>query len=119
MDTKEDIERKINKAWCPEEETKENPILEYCRYIIFESFDRLRIDGMKIERPAKFGGDIIIRSFVELENKFAAKEIHPQDLKKEVSRLLNELIEPVRRHFVENLTAKTLLEKVKSFEVTR
>jgi tyrosyl-tRNA synthetase len=118
-DTKEDIERKINKAWCPEEETKENPILEYCRYIIFESFDRLRIDGMKIERPAKFGGDIIIRSFVELENKFAAKEIHPQDLKKEVSRLLNELIEPVRRHFVENLTAKTLLEKVKSFEVTR
>jgi tyrosyl-tRNA synthetase len=118
-DSKEDIERKINKAWCPEGETKENPILEYCRYIIFESFDRLRIDGMKIERPAKFGGTVTVGSFAELEKSFAEKQIHPQDLKKAVSQLLDELIEPVRKHFVEDKQAKALLEKVRSFEITR
>ena len=52
-DSKEDITRKIDKAWCPEGEIKENPILEYCRYIIFERFSEMTID-----RPEKFGGTI-------------------------------------------------------------
>ena len=36
--------KKINKAYCLEGDTKENPILEYCKYIIFESFDS-RFEG--------------------------------------------------------------------------
>ncbi|PIV70708.1 tyrosine--tRNA ligase, partial [Candidatus Roizmanbacteria bacterium CG17_big_fil_post_rev_8_21_14_2_50_39_7] len=32
-DTTEDIKRKINKAYCLEGDIKENPILEYCKYI--------------------------------------------------------------------------------------
>ncbi len=118
-DTKEDIARKINKAWCPEGEIAENPILEYCRYIIFESFDRLGINEIKIERPAKFGNDIVVKSFPELERLFAQKQIHPQDLKQTTTKLINELIEPVRQHFSENKEAKALLEKVKGFEITR
>ena len=113
-DSKEDITRKIDKAWCPEGEIKENPILEYCRYIIFERFSEMTID-----RPEKFGGTIKIKSFSELERLFAKKEIHPQDLKQAVAKLINELLDPVRRHFIENKQAKALLEKVKSFEVTR
>ncbi len=118
-DSKEDIARKIDKAWCPEGEIRENPILEYCQYILFESFDRLRINEIKIERPAKFGGDIAVKSFLELEKLFAKKEIHPQDLKKAVAKLINELIEPARQHFAKDGKAKKLLEEVKSFEVTR
>ena len=113
-DTKEDIARKIDKAWCPEGEIAENPILEYCRYILFEKFSEITID-----RPAKFGGDVIVKSYAELEDKFSQKQIHPQDLKQTVAKLINELIEPVRRHFSENKEAKMLLEKVKGFEVTR
>ena len=45
-DTEEEIRRKIKKAYCPEGIVKENPILEYCKYIIFEKFKEL-----KIERP--------------------------------------------------------------------
>jgi tyrosyl-tRNA synthetase len=113
-DSKEDVERKINKAWCPEGEIKENPILEYCRYILFEKFPEITI-----ERPAKFGGKVSVRSYAELERLFAEKQIHPQDLKQAVARLLNELLEPVRNHFVQDKKAKNLLEKVKSFEVSR
>jgi tyrosyl-tRNA synthetase len=118
-DTKEDIERKINKAYCLEGDIKENPVLEYFKYIIFESFDKLRINELRVERPSKFGGDLVFKTFKELEKSFAEKKVHPMDLKATLSKLLNQLIEPVRKHFEENTEAKKLLEQVRSFQVTR
>jgi tyrosyl-tRNA synthetase len=112
-DTEEDIKRKIGKAYCPEGQVDENPILEYCKYIIFEKFD-----SMTIERPEKWGGDLEFNSYKELEESFGKKELHPADLKQAVTTKINELIEPVREHFSKG-KAKELLEKVKSFEVTR
>ena len=118
-DTFQDIQRKINKAYCLEGDIKENPILEYCKYIIFESFDRLGIDSFIIERPEKWGGRVILNSFQDLEQKFAHKEIHPQDLKVAVTKALDRLLSPVRKHFEEDAEAKALFEKVKSYQVTR
>lgn len=118
-DTFEDIQRKINKAYCLEGDTQENPVLEYCKYIIFESFDRLGIDHFIVERPEKWGGNLAYRSYEELEKAFANKEVHPQDLKTAVTRALDTLLEPVRKHFEENAQAKALFEKVKSYQVTR
>lgn len=113
-DTLEDIKRKITKAYCPEGQVRENPVLEYCKYILFETNDK-----MVIERPEKFGGTITVNSYHELEQKFAAKEIHPMDLKQTVIKLLDELLQPVRKHFTENEEAKKLLEQVRSYQVTR
>lgn len=118
-DTTEDIKRKINKAYCLEGDTKENPVLEYCKYIIFQSFNRLNIHEFIIERPAKFGGTVSFKTFTDLERKFANKEIHPQDLKLAVVKYLDQLLQPVRKHFEENAEANKLLEQVKSFQVTR
>ena len=118
-DTTEDIKRKINKAYCPEGVVEDNPILEYYRYIVFESLDRLEVDKIVISRPEKFGGDISFSNYEELEKKFANKEIHPADLKASLVVYLDKLIEPVRKHFEENKEAKDLLEKVRSFQVTR
>jgi len=112
-DTEEDINRKIKKAYCPEGKVEENPILEYCRYIIFE-----KVKELKIERPTKFGGDLSFGTYKELEDAFGKKELHPMDLKQSVARNINDLIEPVRNHFKKG-TAKKLLEQVQSFEVTR
>ena len=113
-DSFEDIKRKISKAWCPEGVVEENPILEYCRYILFESFDKLRI-----ERPQKFGGTIVVNSYAELEKLFSQKMLHPQDLKNSVIPLLDKLLQPVRQHFAKDQNAKRLLEKVQSYKVTR
>ncbi len=113
-DTFEDIKRKITKAFCPEGTIEENPILEYCRYILFESFGKLTI-----ERPQKFGGTIIVNSYAELEKLFSQKLIHPQDLKNSVILLLDKLLRPVRQHFMKDPNAKALLEKVQSYQVTR
>ena len=118
-DTTEDIKRKMNKAWAPEGVVEENPVLEYCKYIIFESLDKLGMNEITIDRPEKWGGPMKITSYDELVKKYAAKEIHPQDLKNAVAGLLDKLVEPVRRHFEENPEAKKLLQEVQSYQVTR
>jgi len=113
-DTEEDIKRKIKKAYCPEKQVNENPIIEYCRYVIFERFKEFRI-----ERPEKFGGTVEFASYDELSSAFANGDIHPLDLKNATAFYVNELVKPVRDHFEKNSKAKEMLEEVKRMEVTR
>ena len=109
-----EIKRKISKAYCPAGIVEENPVLEYCKYIIFEKFKTV-----KIERPKKFGGNLSFSSYNELENAFSKKKLHPMDLKQGVGEYLDRLIEPVRRKLDKNVAAQKLAQEIKSFEVTR
>ena len=112
-DTKEEIKRKLNKAYCPEGITKENPILDYCKSIIFE-----KIKEFKIERPNKFGGNISFYTYTDLENSFANKTIHPMDLKQSTANEINKLLTPIRKHFKTGKAAK-LYKQVSNYETTR
>ncbi len=123
-DTAEDVARKIRKAYCPEGEVQDNPILEYCKYIIFEAHhlkghEGLLENGFVIKRPEKFGGDVAYKTYQELKTAFQSKELFPLDLKNAVVEYLNVLLEPVRQHFLEDAKAKELLQEVRSFKVTR
>ncbi len=111
-----EVERKITKAYCPEKQAEENPVMEYCRFIIFESG---KFRAFEIERPAKFGGNLSFEKYSELEKAYADGKIHPADLKKAAAFHLNGLLEPVRRHFEKDAKARELLERVNSLEVTR
>ncbi|MFH1801751.1 MAG: tyrosine--tRNA ligase [archaeon] len=113
-DSSEEIESKFRKAYCPEGEIKDNPVLEYFKYIIFE-----KISEVVIERSSKFGGDVIFKKYSDMEKSFKKKEVHPLDLKKSAAKYINNLLEPVRKHFKENKRANDLLKKVESFEITR
>ncbi len=113
-DTEEEIKKKMNKAYCPERVVEENPVLEYCKYIIFEKFDSLTI-----ERPAKFGGNVTFKSYVDLEQAYVTGQLHPADLKTAVSKAVNELLIPVRAYFEKNKEAKKLKELVEGYQVTR
>jgi len=109
-DSKEDVDRKIKKAYCPEKIVEDNPVLEYNRYIIFEKFRDLTI-----ERPPKFGGTVTFNSYAELEKSYVEGKLHPMDLKGATSQKINELLEPVRKHFEKNAKARALLDEVNSF----
>ncbi|MBU3941118.1 MAG: tyrosine--tRNA ligase [Nanoarchaeota archaeon] len=113
-DSKKEIERKFNKAYCPEGESQDNPVLEYCKYIVFE-----KIKEFVIERPEKYGGTLKYKSYKDLEKDFVDKKLHPMDLKKATAKYINEFLEPVRTHFEKNAKAKALLKKVQSYEITR
>jgi tyrosyl-tRNA synthetase len=111
-DSETQIRKKFNKAYCPEGVAKDNPVLEYCKYIIFEKFDNFHVE--RYEQEA-----MDFSSYEELEKAFIEKELHPADLKQSAAKYINELIEPVRKHFQNNKKAKELLEKVESFEITK
>ncbi len=113
-DSEEEIKRKISKAYCPAKITHENPILEYSKYLIFEKFNT-----MEIKRHEKFGGDVVIENYKELEKLYAEGKIHPADLKNAVAYYINEMVKPVRESFNKDAKLRKLLETVKRFEVTR
>lgn len=113
-DTTEEVIKKFKKAYCPEKQIVDNPILEYCKYIVFEG-----ISEFVIERPEKYGGNISFSSYNSLERAFVTGDIHPADLKTATAKYINQLLEPVREHFQKNARAKKLKEQVANFKVTR
>jgi len=113
-DTEEEVVRKLKGAYCPAKQVEENPILEYCKHIIFE-----RRESLTISRPEKYGGPMTFTSYKELEHAFVEGNVHPMDLKSAVAIALNELLAPVREHFSKNAEAKRLSEEVASYRVTR
>lgn len=112
-DSEKEIQEKMKKAWCPERQTDMNPVLELAKYIIFNLND-----SFKIERPAKFGGNVKFDSYESLEKAYAKGDVHPVDLKSGVATEINKIIEPVRKHF-EKPANKKLLEVYKDLEITR
>jgi tyrosyl-tRNA synthetase len=113
-DTKEEIIDKFKKAYCPEGQEEDNPVLEYAKYIVFEKFKNITI-----KRPEKFGGNLTIKSYEELRNLYLKKEIHPLDLKAAIAEYINELLEPVRKHFKTSKKAGELEKQVLSYEANR
>jgi len=107
LDSPKEVRNKINQAYCPPEQVAENPILEYCQYIIFEL-----VDNFFIERPEKYGGDVEYESYNALEEDYLKGELSPPDLKPAVAEYINKFLDPVRKHFEENERAKKLYEFV-------
>jgi tyrosyl-tRNA synthetase len=110
-DSEEDIKRKIKKAYCPEGEVEDNPIMEICRYIIFN-----RVDEIVISRPEKWGGDLHLENYSMLKEVFESGQLHPQDLKNATADYLIDILKPVGEYFEKN---PDNLKQVMALTVTR
>jgi tyrosyl-tRNA synthetase len=110
-DSKDEIFEKFKKAYCPEGKEEDNPVLEYAKYIVLEKFK-----SITIKRPEKFGGNLIVKNYEELKNLYLKKEIHPLDLKNTIAEYIDELLEPIRKHFKSSKKAKELEKQVLSFQ---
>ena len=100
LDTPNQIKKKINKAYCLEGSLEGNGLLKFIEYVIFP------VIGLKggetewiIPRPEKFGGEIRYKTYVEVEEQFVNKELHPGDLKLGVHTFVSDLLDPVRTFF--------------------
>ncbi len=105
-DSPEKIKSKIKGAFCPEGDVENNPILDIYRYIIFPYYK----NEIKIEK--KYGGDIIVKNYKELEEFYSKREIHPLDLKENISEILIEILEPVRKHFNNHPELQEMINKI-------
>ncbi len=90
--SEEEVYEIVGKGYCPEGVADENPVLGLCRQVIIPINKVL-----KIERDAKYGGDIEYKSYADIERDFSMKKLHPADLKKGVAAALNEIIGPIRK----------------------
>jgi len=113
-DSYEVIREKIKNAFCPPRSAEDNPILDYAKHIIFRQLGKL-----EVERQAKFGGPVTYYSYAELERDYVTGKLHPLDLKEAVAKALDQIIEPIRRHFEKDPHAARLYEFVRSQEITR
>ncbi len=113
-DFPEEIKEKLKGAYCPEKVLINNPVLDYAKHIVFR-----KMKVLKIERPAKFGGNLEIENHHELEKIFSEGKLHPLDLKNSVAYALAEIMKPIREHFEKDKRAKELYEIVKQQNITR
>lgn len=93
-DSPEVISEKMKKAHCTPKETENNPVLEHCKHIVFREKD-----VFDIKRPKKYGGDLEIQSYEELEEVYRKGDLHPLDLKNAVTECIIEVLEPARKYF--------------------
>ena len=93
-DSKEEISKKIQNAYCNASVVEENPILDILKLIIFP-----RAKSFTIRRDKKYGGNIEFDDYNELERDFAENKIHPLDLKRAVADRLDEILSEIRKNF--------------------
>jgi tyrosyl-tRNA synthetase len=106
-DLPDEVNRKIRKAYCPEKIIDGNPVLEMCKYVIFQELK----DVFRIERPEKFGGNLEFKSYDELEAAFI-KDLHPLDLKNATANYINQILEPVHKYFENHSGAYNKMKKL-------
>ncbi|WP_458208247.1 tyrosine--tRNA ligase [Haladaptatus sp. NG-SE-30] len=94
-DSTEDIEEKVNSAFCPPtrdpEGDLENPVLQIFEYHVFPRFERV-----VVERPEKYGGNLEYDDYDSLAVDLESGELHPADAKGALATYLDELIAPGR-----------------------
>ncbi len=109
-DTEDEVKSKISKAYCPEKTIDGNPMIEYAEFIC------MRGKPLKIERPAKFGGDVEFATVGELKTTYSEGKLHPMDLKNAVAKELITLLKPSRDYFAQH---KEYLEQINEVTITR
>ncbi len=108
-DTPEEIQRKINQAFCPEGVIEGNPVVDIYKIVIFNFYP---------DNPST--GSVIMRNinkefndFNEFAAKYLSKEITAKDLKKDLSERLIEILRPSREYFNKNKQLLSLVEGLK------
>ena len=91
-DSYEEIKNSLKNAYCPEKEMKDNPVIQIAKLILFP-----QLSEIAIKRSEKFGGNLKIKNYHDLEKLYSEGKLHPLDLKNSVAEHLNEIIEPIRK----------------------
>lgn len=113
-DTREDISRKIKKAFCPPQVIESNPVVTYIKTLVFPIYKEFIV----VRKPEN-GGDAMYTSYEQFEQDYLAGLLHPGDVKPALVNALDKMIQPVRDHFQNDPEARALLKEIKSFKVTK
>lgn len=99
----EEVVKLVNSAFCTDEITG-NPVYEYIKYIILRWFGKIVLCGKEYDK------------LEDIDHDFPS--MNKRELKVDVARYINNILEPVRKHF-EKPELKALAERVASYRLTR
>ncbi|XP_021539339.1 tyrosine--tRNA ligase, cytoplasmic isoform X2 [Neomonachus schauinslandi] len=94
LDRKEDVKKKLKKAFCEPGNVENNGVLSFIKHVLFP----LKSEFV-ILRDEKWGGNKTYTAYLDLEKDFADEVVHPGDLKNSVEVALNKLLDPIREKF--------------------
>ncbi|MBN3305225.1 tyrosine--tRNA ligase, cytoplasmic [Amia ocellicauda] len=94
LDRKEDVKKKLKKAFCEPGNVENNGVLSFVKHVLFPLHSEFTV-----KRDEKFGGDKVYTVIEDVEKDFAEERIHPGDLKASVEVALNKLLDPIRKKF--------------------
>lgn len=112
LDSAKVIQKKINKAFCVEGNVDDNSLFDNLDKLIFLLLSN---SGKKfcVIRKEEYGGNKEYDNFEQVKEDFENKLLHPGDLKKTISNILNETLEPNRQK-LDTDDFKNLLKKAYS-----
>jgi tyrosyl-tRNA synthetase len=113
-DDPDTIRRRVAKAFCPPEETRLNPVLNWFDQLVFA----LDETPVTIKRGAGSGGDATFDTYAELADAYGRGLLHPGDVKNTLAVRLIDRLEPARAHFARPEVA-AMLEEVDAALGTR
>ncbi|XP_028414183.1 tyrosine--tRNA ligase, cytoplasmic-like [Dendronephthya gigantea] len=99
LDTPGVVKKKVAKAFCEEGNVAENGVLSFAKFVIFPILELQGGKEFVIERSEANGGNIVFKTYQDVEDTFAKRELHPQDLKNGVAAAINKLLAPIIEKF--------------------
>ncbi|XP_009876061.1 PREDICTED: tyrosine--tRNA ligase, cytoplasmic, partial [Apaloderma vittatum] len=94
LDSKENVKKKLRKAFCEPGNVENNGVLSFIKHVLFP----LKSEFVVL-REEKWGGNKTYTAYETLEKDFAEQIVHPGDLKNSVEVSLNKLLDPIREKF--------------------
>uniref|UniRef100_UPI00398F7D43 tyrosine--tRNA ligase, cytoplasmic n=1 Tax=Pristiophorus japonicus TaxID=55135 RepID=UPI00398F7D43 len=94
LDKKEDVKKKLKRAFCEPGNVENNGVLSFVKHVLFPLYGEF-----VVLRDEKWGGRKTYKAYDELEKNFGDQSVHPGDLKNSVENALNKLLEPIRKKF--------------------
>jgi len=110
-DTPEEIRNKIKKAYGPPKDIENNPLINWVETLVFWGE---KTGNFTINRPEKFGGNIVYTEVDKLIEDYKSGVLFPLDLKNGLADWIIEKLTPARKHF-ETTKAKDGLEQMREF----
>ncbi len=115
-DSKEDIKRKVRRAYCPPNDIIVNPIFSMLENVVYPYITRMNM-SFKIVN-LKTGRESEYFSLDEVEKDYLSGEIHPLDLKNAVSEYIWMMVKPVSEYLREGAGRK-YMEELSELGITR
>jgi tyrosyl-tRNA synthetase len=95
LDDEATVKNKIKKAFCPEGELEDNGVMAFFKHFL-KYIKEDANEEFVIERPEKWGGNMVFKTYEDLEKAFVNKDLHPMDLKSAFVDEINKLLAPIR-----------------------